>query len=215
MSNSSEFNESSARYRPSRSLPKQARGRERVRLILASAADLMGEQGVASVTTNAIAEHANVPIGSVYAYFDDKDAIMVALARLHTQDMINLINQLRDNPLLLSFSWYEVYLLLTASLLQYVEQHKVQEFSGYLRAEPRLSEVFLIEVGRLQAAYCELIHKRRGSAEAHPERCRLTGVYLVATTEALAQYESGPQKTRLLEMAAELMAHGFDDGVAQ
>ena len=70
--------------------PRQARSQERVNRILDVAEALFASQGYAATTTNAIAAHAEVPIGSLYQFFPDKTAILQALAlryaeRLHQQ----------------------------------------------------------------------------------------------------------------------------------
>lgn len=85
-----------------RNIPKQTRSQQRVNLILDTAADLFIEVGYEAMTTNAIAERADISIGSLYRYFPDKDAILHALAaryhqkeqelfdRVFTQDVIYL-----------------------------------------------------------------------------------------------------------------------------
>lgn len=60
--------------------PRQARGRRRVAQILDSAEELFGEVGVEAVTTNQIAAQAGVPIGSLYQFFPNKEAIISAVA---------------------------------------------------------------------------------------------------------------------------------------
>ncbi len=60
--------------------PRQARSRERVNRMLDAAEQLLIEGGYTAVTTNAIADRAQVPIGSLYQFFPDKAAILYALA---------------------------------------------------------------------------------------------------------------------------------------
>lgn len=60
--------------------PSQRRSRETVDAILDGAARVLERHGYARGTTNRIAERAGVSIGSLYEYFPDKDAIVVALA---------------------------------------------------------------------------------------------------------------------------------------
>jgi len=60
--------------------PRQARSQERVNRILDVAQELFASQGYAATTTNTIASHAQVPIGSLYQFFPDKTAILQALA---------------------------------------------------------------------------------------------------------------------------------------
>jgi|SRR5665213_603504 len=70
------------RLRP-RKLPRQPRSEATVEAILQAAAQVFERHGYAAGTTNRIAERAGVSIGSVYQYFPNKDAILVALARQH------------------------------------------------------------------------------------------------------------------------------------
>ncbi|MBD1871295.1 TetR family transcriptional regulator [Cyanobacteria bacterium FACHB-471] len=60
--------------------PRQARSQERVNRILDVAEALFIAEGYTATTTNAIATHAKVPIGSLYQFFPDKAAILKALA---------------------------------------------------------------------------------------------------------------------------------------
>ena len=60
--------------------PRQARSQERVKRILDMAEELFTTKGYMATTTNAIATQAQVPIGSLYQFFPDKEAILQALA---------------------------------------------------------------------------------------------------------------------------------------
>lgn len=60
-------------------LPKQARAKTRVKNILQVTQDLLLLHGIEGVTTTAIAKQANIPVGSVYQYFEDKEEILNTL----------------------------------------------------------------------------------------------------------------------------------------
>jgi AcrR family transcriptional regulator len=66
-----------------RKLPRQARSEATVEAILEAAAQVFECHGYAAGTTNRIAERAGVSIGSLYQYFPNKDAILVALVHRH------------------------------------------------------------------------------------------------------------------------------------
>lgn len=63
----------------SRSLPQQARSRDKLGRILAATAELLDELPYGELGTRLIAERAGVAVGSVYRFFPDKDAIVRAL----------------------------------------------------------------------------------------------------------------------------------------
>jgi AcrR family transcriptional regulator len=63
-----------------RKRPRQERARHKVGLILEATQRLLDQGGIDSLTTNAVAEKAGVSIGTVYQYFDSKQAILNALA---------------------------------------------------------------------------------------------------------------------------------------
>ncbi len=65
--------------------PQQARSRETFEAILGAAVQVFERRGYAGATTNRIAELAGVSIGSLYQYFPNKDAILVALSERHVQ----------------------------------------------------------------------------------------------------------------------------------
>jgi len=64
-----------------RRIPRQARAGETVELILEATAQILEAGGLPAFTTNAVAERAGVSIGTLYQYFADKNAILLALAR--------------------------------------------------------------------------------------------------------------------------------------
>jgi AcrR family transcriptional regulator len=63
-----------------RKLPRQTRSRASFDAILAGCARVLERGGYESLTTNAIAEAAGVGIGTLYDFFPNREAIVVALA---------------------------------------------------------------------------------------------------------------------------------------
>jgi len=70
-----------------RRVPTQRRALERVERILDAASRIVVEQGVDAVGTRAISEAAGVPVASIYQYFADRDAILLALVERDTLEM--------------------------------------------------------------------------------------------------------------------------------
>lgn len=69
-----------------RKKPTQERGQATVDAILQASAYILKKRGYAAMTTNAIAEKAGVNIASLYQYFPNKEAILVALMRRHVEE---------------------------------------------------------------------------------------------------------------------------------
>ena len=79
-----------------RTQPKQSRARERVATILTAAEEMLasGEK----VTTSSIAKKAGIPVGSVYRYFPDINAIYSQLFTAINGKMLNRVRQAFENP---------------------------------------------------------------------------------------------------------------------
>lgn len=90
---------------PPRKRPTQQRSRERVDLILRAAGELLVGSGLESLSTNAIAARAGIPIGSLYQFFRDKDEIISELVQRASDDIDTFAArdlqsaELRTNPL--------------------------------------------------------------------------------------------------------------------
>ena len=64
-----------------RRIPRQARATQTAAAILEGASQILEMGGLSACTTNAVAERAGVSIGTLYQYFADKNAILLALAK--------------------------------------------------------------------------------------------------------------------------------------
>ena len=73
--------------RPKRRPPTQSRARATVADILAATARILERRGYDALTTNEIARVAGVAIGSLYQYFDTKEAVVEALQEEHFEKM--------------------------------------------------------------------------------------------------------------------------------
>jgi AcrR family transcriptional regulator len=77
-----------------RRAPQRARGQQRVSAILDVAEDLLAEAGYEGMSTNEIAARAGIPIGSIYQYFPNKEAILHAAAARFRQGFAELYDTL-------------------------------------------------------------------------------------------------------------------------
>src|SRR5258708_23462237 len=89
-------NSASSKRTGLRKLPTQARSRERVADILKATGALLGEVGYDGLSTNLIAERADVPVGSIYQFFQGKDDIVAALVEQFQDRILRLAGEQLD-----------------------------------------------------------------------------------------------------------------------
>ena len=86
-----------------RKVPRQARSQETVSVILEASARILESEGLRGFNTNLVATKAGISVGSLYQYFPNKDAILLALIKSFedaTQDfIIEAIRSARGRPL--------------------------------------------------------------------------------------------------------------------
>ena len=80
-----------------RKAPSQGRSRVTVDAILQSAAVILKETDYAKFNTNLVAERAGISIGSLYQYFPNKDSLIVALHKKHTQHIGDILRTVIDS----------------------------------------------------------------------------------------------------------------------
>lgn len=123
-----------------RKIPRQRRAQVSVDVVLEAAAQVLEVSGEAGFNTNAVAERAGVSIGTLYRYFPDKQAILLALAMRETQAHRRTVVAVaegdtgglaRDRAMIRSF---------------------VQAFSGRLRARRIAASALLAETDPIELA---------------------------------------------------------------
>lgn len=118
--------------------PSQARGKERVRIILSAALELFREYGLEEVTTNDIAERAKIPIGSLYRYYPNKESILTAILDLVVDDISKTFDDVAKTPMLPYLSWDEVVTLLIEGWANYMRVNGSFSFLFVVWANPKL-----------------------------------------------------------------------------
>lgn len=71
--------------------PTQERSRERVAAILSAAKDLIAEAGLGNLKMGLIAERAGVPVGTLYQFFPDKDAVLGCIFAAQMEDSLQRV----------------------------------------------------------------------------------------------------------------------------
>ena len=78
--------------------PTQARARATMDMIFEATARIIERDGIAALNTNRIAERAGISIGTLYEYFPNKDAILIAMARQRLAEDERLVRQALAGP---------------------------------------------------------------------------------------------------------------------
>jgi AcrR family transcriptional regulator len=132
---------------------------------LAAALGVFQEQGFINATTNDIAERANIPIGSLYRYFPNKEALLVALTDLYVCDVGELFESIANHPLFCSFSWDEIMLLAIDAWLNYILLNGPFDFMYSARANPALGLLTRDSWAQLYTTFGALLDKRYAGFE--------------------------------------------------
>ena len=106
---------------PARRTPQQDRSREMVDRILDAAATVLAADGYQRASTNRIAQEAGVSPGSLYRYFDDKDAIVTALSQRLVEDFSAELTPVLRSSVALPRD--EAVRKLTTAVLDALERH--------------------------------------------------------------------------------------------
>ncbi|MFH8516116.1 TetR/AcrR family transcriptional regulator [Streptomyces gelaticus] len=80
-----------------RRLPVQKRSVERFERLLDACAELLDEVGYAALTTKEVARRAEVPIGTLYQFFSDKEGLIGALAARNLETFLERVAARLEN----------------------------------------------------------------------------------------------------------------------
>lgn len=158
---------------PRRRVPTQARSRARVALILDAASRVVVERGVDELTTTAVAQEAGIPVASIYQYFPDRDAVLLAIVERDTEEM--------DGQIRLDLAAHQ-----PASVAELIETVMGSFLAVYAR-RPAFMRIWLR--GRTNAAVHEhcMQHNRSIAAELFPYATAV-GVIAPETPERVGEF---------------------------
>ena len=166
-------------YSP-RKLPSQERSQRTVERILDAAARVFHEQGYSAATTNDIADEADVSIGSLYQYFPNKDALLVALTKRHIESTSSeLTNILSRLPVVTEFAE-----IIRAVVNFLVEQHELDDLHLLvMHSAPRTKEIN-DELERSKTQLVEVASQLLEHASIPKDQRMLIARMVVATIDA-------------------------------
>lgn len=166
-----------------RRAPRQARSKERVERVLAAAAAIVDRGGVDAVTTNAIAEEAELPVGTLYQFFPNREAVLLALLE-RGLDALDarfrpLLDPLHDaEPLAVTID-----AVVDALAAAYTDVPALAALMQGMRADPRFAAVAERNNERVAGWLVELV--RRQAPELPAARMRAIATSAVVAADAI------------------------------
>lgn len=179
------------RHHEPRKQPSQARSRATVDALVEAAAQLFDQLGYADTTTDFIAERAGTSIGTLYQYFPDKDALLVATFETHLDEVESVFRALIE--------------LLDADVaLDAFVQRAVHDMFELHRGRPTLHRIYIEEApmpARVFQRYATLERPLRHAWVAHLRRAPRLETSLSTAIEADLELAVG-MATSVLEALA-------------
>lgn len=171
-----------------RKKPSQSRSHFTVNQILEAAAQVFADRGYAGGTTNHIASRAGVSVGSIYQYFPNKEAILVALVEQHMMSASRTLEAIID--LALEERW-ELDLMIERFVRSTVALHT---------AAPRLHHVLTYEAPR-PPSVVSLLHEL--------ENTMAKGIERLLTERLSIRVRHARHAAYLLVHVVDALAHEF------
>ena len=190
-----------------RAEPIQARAKQTVEHLLTTTALLLEEVGIDRFTTNLLAQRADVRIRTVYRYFPNKLAVIVAAAERNAElerKMLNRASRLQDPKVTLARAmdgFYDAYVEGAAKIPGFVGIRRA------LQASPELREVENRVNQRLADEFGEAL-RRRGLRVPRARVWAVTRTFVEATAALLdfAHLDGKPHQRELLRELKRLSA---------
>ncbi|MFZ5735105.1 MAG: TetR family transcriptional regulator [Pseudomonadota bacterium] len=192
---------------PPRKRPSQQRSRERVDLILRAAGELLVESGLESLSTNAIAARAGIPIGSLYQFFGDKDEIISELVQRASDDIDAFATRdLQSDDLRANPASFVKTLVTGIGRIQ-------KQYAGFvclfapsgtrdsLSVADRLKQVI---VDRLEAVFAEALPQL-----PQDERGRIINVWIDITRGMIGSLDASPESRVTLAAELPVVLHAY------
>lgn len=146
---------------------RQSRAKATEDAIVEAAARLLEQSPLSILTTNKVAEVAGVSIGSLYQYFPNKEAILVALIRRERSQLfadVKLIAQSRNDPKA------KIEALIDAGLKHQFARPQLALQLEYFEQTLDLSNEAQELSTQLSATISDIIKERAPSTDAHAAR---------------------------------------------
>ena len=191
-----------------RTMPVQARGRDKLARMLAAADRLMATEGADAITTTRIAAEAGISVGTVYRYLPHRGAIIEALA----QHYLGLLEQRMDSRVA------DAVVRPEADLVSYA----IDAFAAFYRDHPGFRALWFGRHMTEEALELDRAHKlrmaeriralliARGLGRKDKRTLRISQVIQLSTDAVMQEaFRSNPKGERALLEQVKLMVRGY------
>ncbi|MDQ1526598.1 MAG: hypothetical protein QOG18_1211 [Microbacteriaceae bacterium] len=198
---------------PARHSPRQDRSTQRVELILDTTAALIDEVGYGSITPTLIARRATMSGPAIYRYFDDLDAIVIALAKRNLERYLERSQRLLEA----AADWQEA---IAGSVAAYSEFYRDEPGFRWLRlGDPIAGNLLSASEGNktlLARQVCELFVTRY-EVDSRPDLLEHVEVMVEIADALIARaFESDPDGDRFfLDECTRVMVSYLGEYLAQ
>ncbi|MDQ1578093.1 MAG: hypothetical protein QOE21_780 [Microbacteriaceae bacterium] len=193
--------------------PRQDRSTQRVELILDTTAALIDEVGYGSITPTLIARRATMSGPAIYRYFDDLDAIVIALAKRNLERYLERSQRLLEA----AADWQEA---IAGSVAAYSEFYRDEPGFRWLRlGDPIAGNLLSASEGNktlLARQVCELFVTRY-EVDSRPDLLEHVEVMVEIADALIARaFESDPDGDRFfLDECTRVMVSYLGEYLAQ
>jgi AcrR family transcriptional regulator len=187
-----------------RRLPKQDRALQKIDLIFEATTRLLDSVEIVNLTTNAIAAKAGISIGTLYQYFDDKDAILDALSGRELKGLGSKVMESMD-PAVPRTSEERLRLMVSAVFETYGGRrrvHKVLLEHALSQRRARLNPLFA-------ALSQELSREGRAGPRLTPAEAFVLTNAIAGVLRAVVTHAYPPAQRPALEEALNRLVTGF------
>ena len=192
-----------------RRLPKQDRALHKIDLMFEATVRLLDSVEIVNLTTNAIAAKAGISIGTLYQYFDDKDAILDALSGRELKGLGSKVMESMD-PAVPRTSEERLRLMVSAVFETYGGRrrvHKVLLEHALSQRRARLNPLFA-------ALSQELSREGRAGPQLTPAEAFVLTNAIAGVLRAVVTNTYLPAQRPALEEALNRLVTGFVGGTA-
>lgn len=194
-----------------RRVPKQERSKQNRDKILEAGLKLFSEKGYYNTTTNEIAKVAGVSIGSLYSYFNDKDAIFLSILDSYHRKFLSFFHE-KDEDLSYELYAHDIRQWLRNLIVKLLDIHESvktlnREMNIMYYSKPQVARIMDTQTERIRTMTMSFI-ARSDSSIYNMEATSAIIVDFISTVIDRILYKENDNldKDSIIESAVDILA---------